>query len=134
MHVDYTTEQRAIRAEFRAYIDKLMTPDVRAATRGAESGPEYRRVIRQMGTDGWLTPGWPKEFGGRGLDAQTQKILLEELVLADAPFPFVTVNTVGPALMRLGTEQQKRDILPRIAAFYQEISPLPAKNWCRCAR
>ncbi len=116
MHVDYTPEQRAIRAEFRAYIDKLMTPDVRAATRGAESGPEYRRVIRQMGTDGWLTPGWPKEFGGRGLDAQTQKILLEELVLADAPFPFVTVNTVGPALMRLGTEQQKRDILPRIAA------------------
>lgn len=116
MHVDYTAEQRAIRAEFRAYIDKLMTPDVRTATRGAESGPEYRRVIRQMGADGWLTPGWPKEYGGRGLDAQTQKILLEELVLADAPFPFVTVNTVGPALMRLGTEQQKRDILPRIAA------------------
>jgi 3-oxocholest-4-en-26-oyl-CoA dehydrogenase alpha subunit len=116
MHVDYTAEQRAIRAEFRAYIDKLMTPDVRTATRGAESGPEYRRVIRQMGADGWLTPGWPKEYGGRGLDAQTQKILLEELVLADAPFPFVTVNTVGPALMRLGTEQQKRDVLPRIAA------------------
>lgn len=116
MHVDYTPEQRGIRAEFRAYIDGLMTQDVRVATRGAESGAEYRRVIRQMGTDGWLTPGWPKEYGGRGLDAQTQKILLEELVLADAPFPFVTVNTVGPALMRLGTEQQKRDILPRIAA------------------
>lgn len=116
MHVDYTPEQRAIRAEFRAYIGRLMTPEVRRATRGAESGPEYRRVIRQMGADGWLTPGWPIEYGGRGLDAQAQKILLEELVLADAPFPFVTVNTVGPALMRLGTEQQKRDILPRIAS------------------
>ena len=116
MHVEYTPEQHAIRAEFRAYIDSIMTPDVRRATRGAESGPEYRRAIRQMGTDGWLTPGWPKEYGGRGLDAQAQKILLEELVLADAPFPFVTVNTVGPALMRLGTEEQKRDILPRIAS------------------
>jgi alkylation response protein AidB-like acyl-CoA dehydrogenase len=116
MHVDFTPEQKALRAEFRAYLDGIMTPEVRAATLNAESGPAYRRVIRQMGKDGWLTPGWPVEYGGRGLDPLTQKILLEELVLADAPFPFVTVNTVGPALMRLGTDAQKRDILPRIAS------------------
>jgi alkylation response protein AidB-like acyl-CoA dehydrogenase len=116
MHVDFTPEQKALRAEFRAYLDGVMTPEVRAATLNAESGPAYRAVIRQMGRDGWLTPGWPVEYGGKGLDPLTQKILLEELVLADAPFPFVTVNTVGPALMRLGTEQQKQDILPRIAS------------------
>ncbi|MBS0366313.1 MAG: acyl-CoA dehydrogenase family protein [Proteobacteria bacterium] len=116
MYVDYTAGQRALRAEFRAYLEGIMTPAVRAATRSLESGPAYRAVIRRMGQDGWLTPGWPAEYGGRGLDALTQKILLEELVLAEAPFPFVTVNTVGPALMRLGTDKQKRDILPRIAA------------------
>lgn len=116
MHVDYTPEQKAIRAEFRAYLNRLMTPEVRAATLGAEGGDTYREVIRQMGRDGWLTPGWPVEYGGKGLDPQTQKILLEEMVLAEAPFPFVTVNTVGPALMRLGTEEQKREILPRIAS------------------
>jgi alkylation response protein AidB-like acyl-CoA dehydrogenase len=116
MHVDFTPEQKALRAEFRAYLDGIMTPKVRAATLNAESGPAYRGVIRQMGRDGWLTPGWPVEYGGRGLDPLTQKILLEELVLADAPFPFVTVNTVGPALMRLGTDAQKSDILPRIAS------------------
>lgn len=116
MQVDFTPEQKDLRREFRAYLDGLMTPEVREATREAESGPVYRAVIRQMGEDGWLTPGWPVEYGGKGLDPLTQKILLEELVLAEAPFPFVTVNTVGPALMRLGTEQQKRDILPRIAA------------------
>ena len=115
MHVDFTPEQKAFRAEFRAYLDSIMTPEVRTATANAESGPTYRAVIRQMGRDGWLTPGWPVEYGGKGLDSLTQKILLEELVLAEAPFPFVTVNTVGPALMRLGTEEQKRDILPRIA-------------------
>lgn len=115
MHVDFTPAQKALRAEFRAYLDAIMTPEVRAATVDAESGETYRAVIRQMGQDGWLTPGWPADYGGRGLDPLTQKILLEELVLADAPFPFVTVNTVGPALMRLGTEKQKRDILPRIA-------------------
>jgi alkylation response protein AidB-like acyl-CoA dehydrogenase len=116
MHVDYSAEQRRIRAEFRAYLNELVTDEVRAETSGAEGGPRYRAVIRQMGSDGWLTPGWPVEYGGRGLDPQAQKILLEELVLADAPYPFVTVNTVGPALMRLGTEDQKRRILPRIAA------------------
>lgn len=116
MDVDFSPAQKALRAEFRAYLDGLMTPEVRAATLGAESGPAYRAVIRRMGEDGWLTPGWPTEFGGRGLDPLTQKILLEELVLADAPFPFVTVNTVGPALMRLGTDAQKRSILPRIAS------------------
>ena len=116
MHVDYSAEQRRIRAEFRAYLNELVTDEVRAGTSGAEGGPRYRAVIRQMGSDGWLTPGWPVEYGGRGLDPQAQKILLEELVLADAPYPFVTVNTVGPALMRLGTEDQKQRILPRIAA------------------
>ncbi len=116
MQVDYSPEQKALRAEFRAYLDGLMTPETRAATLNAESGPEYRRVIRQMGRDGWLTPGWPVAYGGKGLDPLTQKILLEELVLADAPFPFVTVNTVGPALMRLGTEAQQKAILPRIAS------------------
>lgn len=116
MHVDYSSEQRRIRAEFRAYLAGLVTDAVRAETVGAEGGPRYREIIRQMGRDGWLTPGWPEEYGGRGLDPQAQKILLEELVLADAPYPFVTVNTVGPALMRMGTDEQKRKILPRIAS------------------
>ncbi|MCW6530079.1 acyl-CoA dehydrogenase family protein [Sphingomonas sp. MMSM20] len=116
MRVEPSAEQRALRDEFRAYLHGIMTDEVRAATAGAESGPVYRQVIRQMGRDGWLTPGWPVQYGGKGLDPAMQKILLEELVLAEAPFPFVTVNTVGPALMRLGTEAQKREILPRIAS------------------
>ena len=115
LRVEPSAEQQALRTEFRAYLAGIMTDEVRAATQGAESGPVYRDVIRQMGRDGWLTPGWPVEYGGKGLDPAMQKILLEELVLAEAPFPFVTVNTVGPALMRLGTEAQKREILPRIA-------------------
>lgn len=115
MHVEASAGQKALRAEFRAYLQGLMTEEIRQATAGNEGGPLYRQVIRQMGRDGWLTPGWPVEYGGRGLDPSMQKILLEELVLAEAPYPFVTVNTVGPALMRLGTEEQKREILPRIA-------------------
>ena len=115
MQLEYTSGQRALRREFRGYLANLMTPERRAATRGRESGAAYRETLRQMGRDGWLTPGWPEEYGGRGLDPLAQKIILEELWLAEAPFPFVTVNTIGPALIRRGTEAQKREILPRIA-------------------
>ncbi|HUL18092.1 MAG TPA: acyl-CoA dehydrogenase family protein [Steroidobacteraceae bacterium] len=115
MHVEYTPEQQRLRREFRAYLQAFMTPQLRAATRDRESGPEFRAALRRMGADGWLTPGWPREYGGRGLDPLAQKIVLEELWLAEAPFPFVTVNTIGPALIRRGTAEQKRELLPRIA-------------------
>jgi 3-oxocholest-4-en-26-oyl-CoA dehydrogenase alpha subunit len=116
VYVQYTEGQQALRREFRAYLGQLMTPQARAATRNRESGPAFRALLKRMGADGWLTPGWPKEYGGRGLDPLAQKIVLEELWLAEAPFPFVTVNTIGPALIRRGTEAQKRAILPRIAS------------------
>ncbi len=116
MHVEYTPAQQALRREFRAYLARLMTPEARAATRNRESGPAFRALLRRMGQDGWLTPGWPAEYGGRGLDPLAQKIMLEELWLAEAPFPFVTVNTIGPALIRRGSAAQKRELLPRIAA------------------
>ena len=116
MQVAYTPAQEALRREFRAYLAQVMTPEVRAATRDRESGPAYREVIRRMGREGWLTPGWPKEYGGRGLDPLAQKIVLEELWLAEAPFPFVTVNTIGPALIRRGSPAQQRELLPRIAS------------------
>lgn len=116
MQVAYTPAQEQLRREFRAYLAQLMTPEVRAATRNRESGPAYRQVIRRMGRDGWLTPGWPQEYGGRGLDPLAQKIVLEELWLAEAPFPFVTVNTIGPALIRRGSPAQQRALLPRIAS------------------
>ncbi|AMN45550.1 acyl-CoA dehydrogenase [Steroidobacter denitrificans] len=116
MYVEYTPEQLDLRREFRAYLAGLMTLEERAQMRRSrESGETYRAVIRRMGQAGWLTPGWPVDYGGRALDPLAQKILLEELWLAEAPFPFVTVNTIGPALIRRGTEQQKRNFLPRIA-------------------
>jgi alkylation response protein AidB-like acyl-CoA dehydrogenase len=115
MHVDYTPEQQRLRREFRAYLQALMTPQLRAATQSRESGPAFRAALRRMGADGWLTPGWPREYGGRGLDPLAQKIILEELWLAEAPFPFVTVNTIGPALIRRGSAEHKRELLPRIA-------------------
>ena len=115
MFVDLTPEQHALRLEVRDYFQALMTPELRVAMRGAESGETFRRLVRQMGRDGWLAVGWPKAYGGRGYKGTEQLIFFEEANIAGAPLPFVTISTVGPALMEFGTEAQKQRFLPGIA-------------------
>ncbi|MDB5731629.1 MAG: acyl-CoA dehydrogenase, partial [Variovorax sp.] len=116
MFIDLTPEQHRLRLRVRDYFNDLMTPELRVKLRGAESGDEYRQTIRQMGRDGWLAVGWPKEQGGHGLSATEQLIFFEEANIAGAPLPFVTISTVGPALMEHGTTAQKERFLPGIAA------------------
>ena len=116
MFVDLTPEQHRLRCEIRDYFQALMTPELRLEMRGAESGETYRRLVRQMGRDGWLAVGWPREYGGRGYRGTEQLIFFEEANIAGAPLPFVTISTVGPALMEFGTEAQKARFLPGIAS------------------
>lgn len=115
MFIDLTPEQHALRLKCRDYFQALMTPELKARMRGAEGGEEYRATIRQMGRDGWLALGWPKQYGGQGLSATEQLIFFEEANIAGAPLPFVTISTVGPALMEHGTEAQKQEFLPGMA-------------------
>ncbi len=116
MFVDYTEEQKALRKELRNYFSNLITPEYREDLRSAESSDLYKQLIRQQGKDGMLAVGWPEEYGGRGLTQSEQLIRFEEALLAGAPTPFVTLNTVGPTIMSHGTEEQKRRFLPGIAA------------------
>ncbi|WP_367065501.1 acyl-CoA dehydrogenase family protein [Oryzisolibacter sp. LB2S] len=116
MFVDLTPEQHRLRLRVRDYFNALMTPELRVRMRGAEGGEEYRQIVRQMGRDGWLAVGWPKEYGGQGLSATEQLIFFEEANIAGAPLPFVTISTVGPALMAHGSAKQKAEFLPGIAA------------------
>ena len=115
MFIDLTPEQHALRLKCRDYFQTLMTPELKARMRGAEGGDEFRSIIRKMGRDGWLAIGWPKEFGGQGLTATEQLVFFEEANIAGAPLPFVTISTVGPALMEHGTAAQKQEFLPGMA-------------------
>src|ERR1700759_1196218 len=78
-------------------------------------GQAYRQVVRQLGTDGWLALGWPAEHGGRGGTKLDQLIFTDEAAIARVPVPFLTINTVGPTIMRYGTDEQKAFYLPKIA-------------------
>ena len=120
MRIAYTPEQERLRQELRAYFAGLMTPEVRAALSGGDEGlgdgEAYRQVVRQLGKDGWLALGWPAEHGGRGGTMLDQLIFTDEAAIARVPVPFLTINTVGPTIMRYGTPEQKAFYLPRIAA------------------
>ena len=120
MDLTYTPEQERLRGELRAYFAGLMTPDVREALATAEgdygNGEAYRLLVRQLGRDGWLALSWPLEYGGQDAPVLDQLIFTDEAAVAGVPVPFLTINTVGPTIMRFGTDEQKAHYLPRIAA------------------
>jgi alkylation response protein AidB-like acyl-CoA dehydrogenase len=109
MHVDLTPEQRALQQELRSYFTNLMTPEVKARIRGSEEteNKDYKDLIRQIGTDGWLGVGWPKEYGGKDFTAIENYIFFNEAQAAQCPIPFLTTNTVGPTIRTFGNQKQK---------------------------
>jgi alkylation response protein AidB-like acyl-CoA dehydrogenase len=118
MELELSADQLTLQRELRDYFARLMTPERRTALgSGNEAfGPAYRDVVRQMGTDGWLGVGWPTEYGGQGRSPLEQYIFFDEAQRAGVPVPLVTLNTVGPTLMRFGSDEQKTYFLPRILA------------------
>ncbi|WP_028933656.1 acyl-CoA dehydrogenase family protein [Pseudonocardia spinosispora] len=119
MHLAFTPEQQALRTELSTYFASVMTPERRADLTSGEgeygSGGAYREIIRQLGADGWLTLGWPSEYGGRDLSVMDQLIFTDEAAIAGVPVPFLTINTVGPTIIKYGTPEQREFFLPRIA-------------------
>lgn len=119
MHLAYTPEQERLRAELQAYFAGIMTPEIKAGLTGGDDygdGVAYKEVVRRLGRDGWLVMSWPEEYGGRNASMMDQLIFLDEASVAGVPVPFLTVNTVGPTIMRYGTDEQKAFYLPKIAA------------------
>ena len=115
MDLEYTPEQQRLRAEIRATLEEVMTPERTAAvSEHIEGGPAVRECVRALAAADLLGVGWPKEYGGRGFSAIEQFIFAEEAQRVNAPIPLVTLNTVGPTLMQCGTEEQKQKFLPAI--------------------
>ncbi|WP_156391506.1 MULTISPECIES: acyl-CoA dehydrogenase [unclassified Nocardioides] len=121
-NLELTEEQRVLKDRLRTYFggvaaafEGLHDPD---PVEGAwnRHGPTYERLIRQLGADGWMGVGWPKEYGGHGLGEIEQTIFANEAQYSDVHLPSVTLQTVGPTLIRYGTEKQKDLFLSRILA------------------
>ncbi|WP_430478842.1 acyl-CoA dehydrogenase family protein [Streptomyces sp. P11-1] len=110
MHLAPTERQQRLRTELRAYFASVLP----AAGEWRDDPSEQRRLLRRIGADGMLGLGWPVAYGGQGRGPDEQFVFFDEAYRAGAPVSMVTLNTVGPTLMKYGTEEQKAYFLPRI--------------------
>src|SRR5215468_371163 len=103
MYLDYTPEQQTLRDQLRAYFARLVTSEYQAELGETEGGgPLYTRTVRQLGADGWLGIGWPKEYGGQGRSPVEQFIFFDEAMYAGVMVPTLTLNAVAPSIMQHG--------------------------------
>jgi alkylation response protein AidB-like acyl-CoA dehydrogenase len=121
MDFELTPEQKELEQEIDEYLGNLVTPEyeeekLREPEGGSpEDAPEFCKIIKKLGKDGWLGIGWPKEYGGQ------DRSHIEQYIFFDTVFgkyrisiPMLTLNTVGPTIMEVGTEAQKELFLPKI--------------------
>ncbi len=102
----------------QSFLEEEVPPE-RQAVFGIESEDDYRfgrSIQRKLADKGWLTIGWPEEYGGGGKGPIEQSIFSEEMGYRRVPRTGTTaLNIVGPAVMYFGTPEQKEQYLPPIA-------------------
>jgi alkylation response protein AidB-like acyl-CoA dehydrogenase len=108
MDLSYTPEEEAFRSRVRGWIAEHRPKSARP---GAE---DLRAWQRELNDAGFLGSAWPSEYGGGRLSPMQQAIVSEEMARADAPGPLgsMGLSWVGPAILRFGTEEQKRRFIP----------------------
>ena len=115
MDFNLSEEEDAFRREVADFVQAEMTPELKEGEGGGLwSTPAKRAFAKKLAQRGWVGISWPKEYGGRDRPIAYQYILAEELSYAGAPHTGTGVGTIGQTLMRRGTDDQKREILPRI--------------------
>jgi alkylation response protein AidB-like acyl-CoA dehydrogenase len=117
MDFAYPRDVLQFREDFGRYLDSVVTPDLLSeiSTSGAETtGPLTKAFWRRLGEDGYFGLGWPVEYGGGGKSVLYLHAFNYVMMYRRLPVPIVTLNTVAPALMRVGSEAQKKEYLPRI--------------------
>lgn len=118
MKIGYTAEQQALKEKISAYLQEIVTDDFLEEKNDPAlfegGGPVFRDKMLKMGRDGWLGLGWPKELGGQAFGPIEQHIFAEEIMAAGFPYPFLTVDTVGPMLAQHGSDFIRETVVKRI--------------------
>jgi len=117
----WSDDDLAFRAELRAWLGVELPPDWDEIAKGGPGSDQQvafsRRFCAALAARGWLTQHWPTAFGGRDAPPWRHAIVGEEMWARGEPRgpQYMNVNWIGPAIMRYGSEEQKRLHLPRIS-------------------
>jgi len=113
-----TEEEEKFRQEVRQFLqgESELIEKVRwEETLGTGWGESTKDLLRKTGARGYLTPAWPKEYGGLGASNVERHIVAEEMAYFVGRMGAVGVGMAGPVVLRFGTEEQKKTFLPRIS-------------------
>lgn len=121
-------ELLAFRQEVRAWLEAYCPPEMRVPMSGddeitwggrkmAFKSEAQRTWLERMAEKGWTVPEWPVEYGGGGLSREQAKVLRQEMASLGCRVPLQSFGIwmLGPALLKYGSEEQKREHLPPIA-------------------
>src|SRR5688572_20157279 len=121
-----TTALEAFRSDVRAWLEKAAPKSLRGHGSDPEAqiwggkkerrSPDQEAWLRAAVERGFTAPTWPKEFGGGGLGKDEGALLASEIRRLDLPAPLTGfgLSMIGPTLVQYGTDQQKREHLPKI--------------------
>jgi len=119
MDLTYPADAEAYRTEVRAWLKENLPKGW--GEPGFELSPDERAKFLEEWTPrlyegGWICASWPAEYGGKGLDTMKAVVVAEEFANAGAPMraDFFGDTLVGPTILQWGTEEQKKEFLPRI--------------------
>ncbi len=126
MDFAFTPQQERFRQEVRQFLKKELPPDWRTKEWPAAWGDGYgeddeslaimRQFYRKLAAKRWLALSFPEEYGGSGCSPVEQLLFNEELSYHEAPPLQMAVWFIGPTILRYGSEEQKKEYLPKIAS------------------
>jgi alkylation response protein AidB-like acyl-CoA dehydrogenase len=100
---------------FRTWVDENCPQELRNMQKQRPVFDEVSEWYHALANKGWLSPVWPQEYGGMGLNAAKHIIYVEEWARLGCPrIPDHGIGLVGPLLIEFGTQEQKAHYLPRI--------------------
>jgi acyl-CoA dehydrogenase len=123
-----TDDLEGFRADTRAWLEANCPAEMREPIRSEADlcwggrnwsfqSDAQEHWLQLMAERGWTVPDWPRAYGGGGLSASEARTLREEMqrIGARSPLTSFGISMLGPALLKFGTEEQKKHYLSQIA-------------------
>ncbi len=121
MEFEWQQDDLQFREALRSFLEAELPEDWEAMSRHGPGSDEQaafsRRFCAKLAERGWLTQGWPSEYGGADATPWRHAVLSEEMWQRGEPrgSQYMNVNWIGPTIMKYGTEEQKQAHLVPIA-------------------
>ncbi|OGW15949.1 MAG: hypothetical protein A3G93_12755 [Nitrospinae bacterium RIFCSPLOWO2_12_FULL_45_22] len=116
MEFGFTKEQEQLREGVRSFLEQELAAESFAARSNQWVEGFSQEFSRKVAQRGWIGMTWPREYSGQGRSYIDRAILMEEMLRYQAPigYHFLGDRQVGPSLMHFGSDELKKEFLPRI--------------------